>query len=201
MKKYLFFLIIPVIVFAQSVFNPLPTAPISIFGIPLMQKGSILVSDGFFLGEKLACADNDILVYDALETDGLGCQPIPVDTNTNAATLCNSGEYLDGDGTCQTVPVGVITTECQTKTLSANTNAIGQINDLTFNNLDTLKNYSFTLKANSEQNTTTTNDKYVYLNTNDASLSADFQRVTSNTARFSHAIYIPLFQPRKITNL
>ena len=104
MKKYLFFLIIPVIVFAQSVFNPLPTAPLSIFGIPLMQKGSLLVSDGSFLGEKLACADNQILVYDSLETDGIKCEAKPVDSN--AATLCASGEYLDGDGTCKTAGGG-----------------------------------------------------------------------------------------------
>ncbi len=30
---------------------------------------------------------------------------LDTDTNTNAATLCNTGEYLDGDGTCKTIPV------------------------------------------------------------------------------------------------
>ena len=32
-----------------------------------------------------------------------------VDTNTNAGTICNPGEYLDGDGTCQTASSGDIT--------------------------------------------------------------------------------------------
>ena len=32
-----------------------------------------------------------------------------VNTNTNAGTLCNPGEYLDGDGTCQTAASGDIT--------------------------------------------------------------------------------------------
>jgi carbon monoxide dehydrogenase subunit G len=38
-----------------------------------------------------------------LNGDG-ACQAIPVDTDTNAGTLCNSGEFLNGDGACQAIP-------------------------------------------------------------------------------------------------
>lgn len=37
-----------------------------------------------------------------LDGDGT-CQSVP--TDTNAATLCSPGEYLDGDGTCKAIPV------------------------------------------------------------------------------------------------
>lgn len=38
-----------------------------------------------------------------LDGDG-SCQAIPVNTNTNAGTLCVAGQYLDGDGSCKAIP-------------------------------------------------------------------------------------------------
>ena len=75
-------------------------------GVPLLAKGSLLTSNGTANGEFTACADDEIIVYDAAESNGFKCEAKPVDTDTNAGTLCNAGEYLDGDGTCQAVPSG-----------------------------------------------------------------------------------------------
>jgi uncharacterized delta-60 repeat protein len=74
-------------------------------GVPLLAKGSLLTSDGVSNGEFSACADTEIIEWDAAETSGFKCVAKPVDTDTNAGTLCASGEYLNGDGTCEAIVV------------------------------------------------------------------------------------------------
>ena len=39
-----------------------------------------------------------------LNGDG-SCYSVPVDTDTNAGTICSAGQFLNGDGTCDPVPV------------------------------------------------------------------------------------------------
>lgn len=75
-------------------------------GLPLLSKGSLVTNDGTNNSEFTACADTEIIEWDSAETNGFKCVAKPVDTNTNAATLCAAGEYLDGDGTCKTLPSG-----------------------------------------------------------------------------------------------
>jgi|GEM_PF-6603428 len=47
--------------------------------------------------------DGDILIWDNAGSEWI-VQPQPTDTNTNAATLCGAGQYLDGDGSCYAIP-------------------------------------------------------------------------------------------------
>ncbi len=49
-----------------------------------------------------ACAGTDKLVWSA----GAFSCAIDYDTNTNAATMCSAGEYLDGDGSCKVLSGG-----------------------------------------------------------------------------------------------
>ena len=85
-------------------FTPFP--PSSPPADSITTKGGLLTSDGSAQVVKTACADTEILEYDAAVTEGFKCVAKPVDTDTNAGTLCIAGQYLDGDGTCKTVPSG-----------------------------------------------------------------------------------------------
>ena len=87
-------------------------------------------------------------------------------------------------------------TECQRKTIVSAVASTGTIANLTFNNLDTTKDYSYIFKGNSEQTTTSQTDKYMYINTTESKLNSDFQRVaTSGATRFSHDISRLKFKP------
>jgi len=46
-------------------------------GVPLLGKGSLLTSDGTTNGEFTACADDEIIVYDAAEVNGFKCEAKP----------------------------------------------------------------------------------------------------------------------------
>jgi len=95
-------------------------------GIPLLGKGSLLTSDGVTNGEFAACADNEIIVYDSLEVNGFKCEAKP----TTGSTIC------------------------QTKTLSANTDAFGVISELSFNGLTVGKTYRITGQLRQTANVT-----------------------------------------------
>lgn len=74
-------------------------------GVDQITSGSGL----FFTYEPdgTACGPGQILVWNNITTRWeCGNKTVDTDTNTNAGTLCNAGEYLDGDGTCKTVPSG-----------------------------------------------------------------------------------------------
>lgn len=47
-------------------------------GVPLMSKGSLLTSNGTANGEFTACADDEIIVFDAAEVNGFKCEAKPV---------------------------------------------------------------------------------------------------------------------------
>jgi hypothetical protein len=81
-----------------------PFAPSNPPADSITAKGNLLTSDGTGLAEKAACANGEIIEWDSTVTEGFKCVTKPVDTN--AGTLCAAGEYLDGDGTCKTVPSG-----------------------------------------------------------------------------------------------
>jgi hypothetical protein len=52
--------------------------------------------------DEICTSNNQMLV----QRSGIWrCENVVVDTNTNAATLCSGGQYLDGDGICRSVPV------------------------------------------------------------------------------------------------
>ena len=55
-----------------------------------------------YLPNNVACADGEILEWDNTNSRWI-CGIKTVDTDSNAGTLCNAGEYLDGDGTCKVV--------------------------------------------------------------------------------------------------
>lgn len=71
----------------------------------LTAKGNLLTSDGSAQVEFPACSDGKVLEYLSTESSGILCGDKTVDTDTNAGTICSAGEYLDGDGTCQAIPV------------------------------------------------------------------------------------------------
>lgn len=78
-------------------------------GIPLMLKGSIVVSNGITNGEKVACADGQILEYDSTETDGFKCLDTPTGTTLpicldEQILIADSGELLGYR--CDDAPVG-----------------------------------------------------------------------------------------------
>jgi len=57
----------------------------------------------------IADGDDDTQLSEAevdafVANNGFSTGAHTVDTNTNAATLCSAGEYLDGDGTCKAIP-------------------------------------------------------------------------------------------------
>ena len=57
-----------------------------------------------YLPNNIACADGEILEWDNANSRWVcGAKTVNTDTNTNASTMCNAGEYLDGDGTCKAV--------------------------------------------------------------------------------------------------
>ena len=106
LKNFLVFLFfITLNVYGQAgsfqAFDPYSVAPDAI-----TTKGGLLTSDGTNQVVKLACADTEIIEFDSLVTEGFKCVAKPVDTDTNAGTLCAPGEYLDGDGTCKAIPSG-----------------------------------------------------------------------------------------------
>lgn len=53
-----------------------------------------------------ACTDGQVLEWLGASGWVCGNKTVNTDTNTNAATECSAGQYLDGDGTCQAVPSG-----------------------------------------------------------------------------------------------
>jgi hypothetical protein len=55
-----------------------------------------------------------------LDGDGT-CKAVPVDTDTNAETICSAGKYLDGDGTCKTVPPDRTLELCNLYRITGNT--------------------------------------------------------------------------------
>ena len=85
---------------AFSAFNPFPSPnpPAS----SITAKGNILSHNGSVQTQFLACPDGKILEYDSTEDKGLLCGDKTVDTN--AATICDDDEYLNGDGTCDAIP-------------------------------------------------------------------------------------------------
>lgn len=111
---------------AYGAFTPFP--PASPPSNSIVTKGGLLTSDGSAQFEYTACADGKVLEYLSTETHGILCGDKTVDTNagticttgeyldgdgncqaevvnTNAGTICSSGQYLDGDGTCKSIPV------------------------------------------------------------------------------------------------
>jgi hypothetical protein len=121
-------------------------------GIPLLGKGSLLTSNGTSNGEFTACADGEIIEWDSAETNGFKCVTKPVDTN--AGTLCAAGEYLDGDGTCKTVPSGgAQAMECQRKLLPSDIlESTTEITSLTMNNLTIGKKYELRMQMFMDSN-------------------------------------------------
>lgn len=87
---------------APNTFVPFP--PSNPPANSITTKGGLLTSNGTNQVVKSACADTEIIEFDSTVTEGFKCVAKPVDTN--AGTLCVAGEYLDGDGTCKTVPSG-----------------------------------------------------------------------------------------------
>jgi len=89
---------------AIAAFNPIPTAPVTTYGLPVISKGSLVTSNGSSLGESTVCGDGKILEWLASDDDGVVCVDSPVDTN--AGTKCSSGQLLNGDGLCEAIPSG-----------------------------------------------------------------------------------------------
>jgi hypothetical protein len=73
-------------------------------GIPLLAKGSLLTSNGTANGEFSACADGEIIEYDAAEVNGFKCVTKPAspvftfatgNSGTTACSLSGNGALLD----------------------------------------------------------------------------------------------------------
>jgi hypothetical protein len=58
---------------AFGAFTPIATAPINYYGIPVMEKGAILTSNGTQNGKQLACPDGETWIADSSEASGLKC--------------------------------------------------------------------------------------------------------------------------------
>jgi hypothetical protein len=56
-----------------ATFIPLGTAPINYYGLPLLDKGDLVTSDGTANGYFDACADGEIIEWDATEDNGFKC--------------------------------------------------------------------------------------------------------------------------------
>jgi hypothetical protein len=144
--KLLFLFLISFNVFGQAgmfqPFNPYSIAPDAI-----TTKGGLLTSNGTNQVVKEACADDEIIIFDASISFGFKCGTIPPDTN--AASLCSAGEYLDGDGTCKTASTGGGggTTECQTKKLASDITNKTSETVVSFENLTVGKKYQITGQA------------------------------------------------------
>lgn len=59
---------------ALAAFNSIPTAPVSVYGLPVTPKGSLVTSNGSAMGSSNVCLDGEILVWDSTEVDGVRCE-------------------------------------------------------------------------------------------------------------------------------
>ena len=60
---------------ANAAFNAFPPSPVPADSI--VTKGGLLTSNGTAQVEALACADDEIIVYDSTEANGFKCAPAP----------------------------------------------------------------------------------------------------------------------------
>ena len=70
---------------------------------------AFVANNGFSTGSHTVDTDTQLTETEVdafVANNGFSTGSHTVDTNTNAATLCTTGEYLDGDGTCKTLPTG-----------------------------------------------------------------------------------------------
>jgi len=74
MKLLLLFLFT---VSANAAFIPIPSAPINYYAVGVLGKGELLTSNGTSNGTQAACADDELLVWDATEVSGVKCAPAP----------------------------------------------------------------------------------------------------------------------------
>lgn len=74
MKLLLLFLFT---VSANAAFIPIPSAPINYYAVGVLGKGELITSDGVSNGTQAACADDEILVWDATEVSGVKCEAKP----------------------------------------------------------------------------------------------------------------------------
>lgn len=81
-------LILPVI--ALAAFNPIPTAPVNTYALPQISKGALVTSNGSQMGESTVCADDEILVWDSADADGVKCEAKPTGGSLEV--------YLAGNG-------------------------------------------------------------------------------------------------------
>jgi len=74
------------------------------YRIPLMAKGSLLASNGTTNGELLACADDEIIVWDALEPSGIKCSTPP----TTSPTTTQGDVIVRGALVDEALPIGTV---------------------------------------------------------------------------------------------
>lgn len=67
-------------------------------GIPLLGKGSLLTGDGVTNGEFTACADDELIVWDAAEVAGFKCEAKPVAAAPLYHVTTRVGSYVVGSG-------------------------------------------------------------------------------------------------------
>ena len=101
-------LIFMMVTSAFSLFTPFP--PVSPPDDTIVTKGGLLTSDGASQVEALACSNTQILEFDSTVSYGFKCSSLPLDTN--AATICSSGQILGGaaDGCIIPAAAGANTT-------------------------------------------------------------------------------------------
>jgi hypothetical protein len=62
---------------ANAAFIPIPSAPINYYAVGVLGKGELLTSNGTSNGTQAACADDELLVWDATEVSGVKCEAKP----------------------------------------------------------------------------------------------------------------------------
>ena len=76
---------------ANAAFIPIPSAPINYYAVGVLGKGELLTSDGTSNGTQAACADDELLVWDAAEVSGVKCAAAPSGGSGPAVT--SSGNF------------------------------------------------------------------------------------------------------------
>lgn len=61
--------------------------------VPVLDKGSLLTSDGLDNGEFAACADGETIVWDSSETNGFKCSPLATEAITNWEPFTPTGSW------------------------------------------------------------------------------------------------------------
>jgi hypothetical protein len=114
---------------AIAAFNPIPTGPLSVYGIPQTTKGSLITSSGTQMGESVVCGNGQILEWDSSQTDGVACTNRASDASSQTYSSFTINNTDPQEGVNQTLAtLSVTTTRANQPVLISPTGFVTDIN-------------------------------------------------------------------------